>query len=192
MSRLLPMMFSLSVLVTLPATAANYFKCVGPDGSVIFSDTECPDSAQVVTEKTLKSGSLTGHVEGGPFQDGRNDLSLEQMLQIRSQLAEVISSLSPLKVAAAEHRASTGEWAGTLENLGFDSRKMSSSLIRNVRLGRSGSIIAQLDKSLGAEKMVVLNPREVLDGSQLEWECAANFSPLIMEKLDCESRKIQQ
>lgn len=192
MSRLLSLIACLSALIAQPAGAANYFKCVGPDGSVIFSDTECPESAQVVTEKTLKAGTLTGHVEGSPYQDGQNKLSLEEMIQLRSQLAEVISSLSPVKVAAAEHRANSGEWATQLESLGFDSRNMRSSLIHNVRLGRAGAIIAQLDKSLGSDKLVVLNPHEVLDGSQLEWECAANFSPLIMEKLNCVSRKIQQ
>ena len=64
--------------------AANYFKCIGPDGGIIFSDTECPDRSEVVTEKTLKSDALTGHIERDAFEEAPSDLSLEEMLLVLS------------------------------------------------------------------------------------------------------------
>lgn len=172
--------------------AANYFKCKGPDGSTIFSDTECPDSSEVLTEKTLKAGALTGHVENAQFHDKKPKLSLEEMLQLRAQLAQALGSLNPLKLAAVEHRMSNGEWARQMQDLGFEPKTMKSSDISKVKLGKSGSIIANLDAHFGDGKLLVLTPTEVLGGTQYEWQCAANFSPLIMEKLPCESRKIHQ
>lgn len=172
--------------------AANYFKCVGPDGGIIFSDTECPDSSEVITEKTLKSGTLTGHVENAAFQEPQTELDLEEMLLLRARLSEVLTSLNPIKIAAEEHQLSSGEWPQTLHELGFDSREMTSSAIKQLRLGKTGKIIANLKPDFGDAKLIVLSPQSILGGTQFEWECAANFSPLIMEKLPCESRKIHQ
>jgi len=197
-----PPIFRLSTLPLLAASfclcaapqlmAANYFKCKGPDGSTIFSDTECPESSEILTEKTLKAGALTGHVENAQFHDKKPQLSLEEMLELRAQLAQALGSLNPLKLAAVEHRMGNGEWARKVEDLGFQSETMKSSDISKVKLGKSGSIVANLDPHFGAGKLLVLTPTEVLGGTQYEWQCAANFSPLIMEKLPCESRKIHR
>ena len=180
------------LLASFGLNAANYFKCIGPDGGIIFSDTECPDSSEVVTEKTLKSDALTGHVERSAFEETQADLSLEEMLLMRAQLADVITTLNPIRVAIEEHRLSSGDWAKSLHDLGFDPVDMTSSAIKQLRIGKQGKIIAKLVPSFGNAKLMVMSPQEIFGGTQYEWDCAANFSPLIMDKLPCESHKIHQ
>jgi len=196
---IIPLRFATVAAATLilaissaPVQSANYFKCVRPDGSVIFSDTECPTETEVLTEKTLKAGSLTGHIGQGPYSDGQDNISLADMLKLRTQLTEVLTALAPIKTASTEYHLSQNAWPPYLETLGFDPARMNNAHIKTVLLSRSGSIIARLREEFGDGKMVVLTPHEAMDGTQVEWDCAANFSPLIMNELSCDSRKIHE
>jgi len=178
-----------TILTTPGADAANYFKCKDEAGNVTFSDTECPSESEVLTEKTVRKDTLSGHLSKDAFQDG-SGMSLEAMLKLRQQLAQALSALAALKTASAEYYLSEGSWAPRLESLGFDPALTSSEQIESVKLGRQGELVAKLRDSLGADKMVVLSPHEAMDGTLIEWDCAANFSPLVMSDMACESRKI--
>lgn len=186
------LIFGSLLALNAPVWAASYFKCVGPDGSIIFSDTECPDEAEIVTEKTLKPGALNGRIGQEVYNDGNTSMSLDEMIKMRGRLAEGLASLSTIKMAITEYQAMQADWPHSLQDIGFDSERMNSQYIENVGVGQNGAIIANLRENFGEGKIIVLTPRNVMDGTQLEWDCAANFSPLLMQELSCESRKIYQ
>ncbi len=181
-----------ALFIQLTATtthAAGYFKCKDENGNIIFSDTECPTEAEILTEKTLRADALTGRFAPEAYQ-GDGNMSLEDMLKMRHQLGEALAAMAPIKMAASEHYLSQAEWPGQLEAMGFDPDRTNSEHIDSVVIGQDGKLIAKLRDSLGEDKMIVLSPREAMDGTLIEWDCAANFSPILMNELSCESRKI--
>ncbi len=175
--------------LSAPGEAAGYFKCKDASGSIIFSDTECPDESEILTEKTVRPDAVTGHFSSEAYQDNSN-MSLEDMLKLRQQLGQALNAITPIKIAIAEHYLQQNEWPQRLEALGFDPGETNSEQIDSVIIGQDGALVAKLRDSMGADKMIVLSPRETMDGTLIEWGCAANFSPLMMNDLSCESRKI--
>ncbi len=176
-------------MISTPGEASNYFKCKDENGNIIFSDTECPDESEILTEKTVRPGSFTGRFSSDAYQDGSN-MSLQDMLQLRQKLGEALTAITPIKIMMADYYLQQQEWPEKLEALGFDPRQTNSEQIDSIKIGEEGAVIARLRESLGTNKMIILSPHEAMDGTLIEWDCAANFSPLLMNDLSCESRKI--
>lgn len=172
-----------------PAEAAGYFKCKDTNGRIIFSDIECPIESEVLTEKTVSADAVTGRFSSEPYVDD-SDMSLEDMFKLRSHLSQAMSDITPIKLAITEHYLQNEAWPKHLNELGFDPGQTNSERIDSIKIGEEGAVVAMLNDSLGADKMIVLSPNEAMDGTLIEWECAANFSPLLTNGLSCEARNI--
>ncbi len=176
-------------VISASLNASGYFKCKDAEGNIIFSDTECPVEAEVLTEKTVRANAVTGRFSSQPYIDDSN-MDLQDMLKLRSQLAEALSDMTPVKLAATEFYLQQDQWPENLEALGFNPKQTNSEQIHSVELGQHGALVAKLRESFGADKMIVLSPSEAMDGTVIKWNCAANFSPLLTNELSCESRNI--
>lgn len=182
-------LFAFLHFTSAPSEAATYFKCKDPEGKIIFSDTECPDESEVLTEKTANPSNITGRFSPEPYQDGSN-MNLHDMLQLRQQLGQALSAIVPIKMALVEYYLQQEEWPIELEAMGFDPEQTNSEQVESVVIGKEGTLIAKLRNSLGQDKMIVLSPHEAMDGTLIEWDCAANFSALLLNDMSCESRNI--
>lgn len=176
-------------IISAPVNASGYFKCKDANGNIIFSDTECPVEAEILTEKTVRTDAVTGRFGSEPYLDDSN-MDLQDMLKLRAHLAEALSDLTPVKLAATEFYLQQEQWPENLEALGFNPKQTNSEQIDSVKVGQQGTLIARLQESFGTNKMIVLSPSEAMDGTVIKWNCSANFSPLLTNELSCESRNI--
>ncbi len=171
----------LSLLIySLPLHAGSIIKCRAADGSITFADTRCPDGQAQLSKKSYqtrrlhKQTSQKNLAKGPEFPAEENPPPIPRML-FQSKFAQVLTSLQSVKLGVIEYYMYRGSWPASLQDLGFDTREMTSSLIDNTAISEEGRISVQLNSELGEKKEVWLYPSLVMGGTQIEWSCYTNF-----------------
>lgn len=173
-------------VISLGTQGASLHKCRSSDGRLYYSDVPCPAQTETVHKGKLNSSDSD---VPEPAPTPRN------IETIRPQFAAALASLSGLRTAVLEHYMSNGKWPNHLLQMGFTPESMNSSLIDEVRMSNyEGEIEATLNKkTFGKDKKIVLTPKPILGGSQMEWQCATNINKQLlgtdMHPL-CESKKL--
>jgi hypothetical protein len=75
-----------------------------------------------------------------------------------------------------DYYSTNGSWPTQLSDLGFDQDSMTSSTVDSVKIGANGEFLAELNNTLGDNKLLVFRPNSVMDGTSIEWTCYANFT----------------
>lgn len=178
-------LFLLFFLLLGPAGAmgGSLFKCKGPDGGMIFSDSPCPENAEQlehtriepepVEPVELPEDGISGDVPGLPAP---MPPEVSEAYQYAAQFTQALSSLSPVKMSVAQYYARNGAWPKSLGAMGFDEKTMRSKQIERVDIRRGGEIRARLDREIfGKKRKISLTPKPVMGGMQIEWRCEANI-----------------
>lgn len=197
----MPQLIIIVLILAFPSSVFAAYKCTDTNGRVAYQDQPCVEGA-VEKEIRLYSPPEQGVSDGVfrpkvsadpsvsddemPFLDGSSML-------LRTRLASVLSSLSPIKIRVIEYYYNTGVWPQKLKDIDLDKDEMTSREINTIVLGDEGGIYAYLDEQFGEDKKVVLMPKRVMGGTSVEWECFANFSDKKLANRGralCESRVI--
>lgn len=94
----------------------------------------------------------------------------------RAAVAQVIASLSMIKVMLMEHYLSTGKYPENIEILGLKKEEMNDGrYIEQVGLLRNGIILAKLSGFFGVGKLLALVPESIMGGTQVRWQCVSNI-----------------
>lgn len=109
-----------------------------------------------------------------------------------ARLAQVVQTLTPLRITLMEHFQYNGEWPASIEDLGLDPNRLHARGIEKVELLPGGGIRAHLSAEFGAGRTLDLIPAEEMDGLSMRWNCRTNLPGELtatMVGLDCRSRQ---
>ncbi len=172
-------------LVSYPAYSGSIIKCEGADGSITFADTRCPANQVQTAKKTyqqrkaVKQTSQKNLEKAAEFPDDGSTPRMSGYF-VQSQLAQVFSSIMPIKLSMTEYFMVSGRWPEKLQDMRFNPADMTSSLIDATELDRQGRLNIKLNKQFGENKAIWLYPKMVMGGTQIEWLCYANFPKNIL------------
>ncbi len=185
------------LLYSMPLHAGSIIKCRAADGSITFADTRCPDGQAQLSKKSHqtrrlhKQTSQKNLAKGAEFPAAEHPPKIPRML-FQSKFAKVLASLHSVKLGVIEYYLYRGRWPASLQDLGFDRKEMTSSLIDNTAISEEGRISVDLNPELGEDKQVWLYPRLVMGGTQVEWNCYTNFPAELLQGMAgtslCQSR----
>ncbi len=171
----------LSLLLLSPALhAGSIIKCRAADGSITFADTRCPAGQAQLSKKSYqtrrlhKQTSQKNLAKGPEFPATDNPPKIPRTL-FQSKFVKLLTSLQSVKLGVIEYYMYHASWPASLQDLGFASEEMTSSLIDNTAISKEGRINVELNPELGENKEVWLYPRLVMGGTQVEWSCYTNF-----------------
>lgn len=202
----MPQLIIIVLILAFPSSVFAAYKCTDTNGRVGYQDQPCAEGAvekeirlYSPPEQGVSNGAFKPKVSADPaVSDG--DVSGDKMsfvdessMLLRTHLAGVLSSLSPIKIRVIEYYYNTGVWPQKLKDIDLDKDEMTSREINTIVLGDEGGIYAYLDEQFGEDKKVVLMPKRVMGGTSVEWECFANFSVKRLAyrgRALCESRAI--
>lgn len=109
-----------------------------------------------------------------------------------AQLANVVQTLTPLRIMLMEHYQYNGEWPDSVEALGLEPDRLHARGIEKVELLTGGGIRAHLSADFGAGRTLDLVPTEEMDGLSMRWDCRTNLPGELtttMVGLNCRSRQ---
>lgn len=188
-------LFSL-LLVALPMQASAFYKCDDGQGEISYQKYPCGPTA---TQKQVRVyvPKQTGLENTSEFtgDDTATPASTpdQSAIQLYSEISTAIASLTPIKMSAMEYHSMNGSWPKKLADIRLNKKAMKSRHIESVKLAKQGRIIAHLNKRFGSNKKIILKPKEVLGGTNLEWVCYANFTKSALSynnRAICESKNI--
>jgi len=196
---MLPRIIAFVTLATLAAyaSASSLYKCQSANGRFVYSDTPCRKDAETIYKKQ-SSPDISGSVGRDEFVEPDKTGESEAQADVtaayvfRARFVSAMSSLAPIKVASTEYHMTQGKWPRDLQELGLDSKTVNSSLVDRVTIKDGGAIVADLNQSFGTRKKIVLTPKVVMGGTQVEWSCASNFTSAQLggpQKI-CDSRNV--
>jgi len=186
----------ITALLLLPIQASAFYKCSDNQGGISYQKAPCSGAS---TQKKVhvyipKKSGIENSSEFTEAKPAGSEQSTEQSKAIMlSKLSAAINSLAPIKASSAQYFHMNGHWPKKLSDIGVDKKSVKSSHINAVKLNKKGGIVAQLNSSYGENKKVLLQPKNILGGTNLEWTCYANFTKAAMffnNHSICESRKI--
>jgi len=188
-----------AALTTLAAyaSASSLYKCQSANGRFVYSDTPCRKDAETIYKKQ-SSPDISGSVGRDEFVEPDKTGESESQADVtaayvfRARFVSAMSSLAPIKVASTEYHMTQGKWPRDLQALGLDPKTVNSSLVDRVIIKDGGAIVADLNQSFGMRKKIVLTPKVVMGGTQVEWGCASNFTSVQLggpQKI-CDSRNV--
>lgn len=188
-------LFSL-LLVAIPMQASAFYKCDDGLGEISYQNHPCSPTAtqkkvRVYIPKQTGMENATEYTEENTTTN--TSTANQPAMQLYSEISTAVASLTPIKMSAAEYHNMNGSWPKKLSDIRLDKKAMTSRHIESVKLAKQGQIIAHLNKSFGSNKKIILKPKEVLGGTNLEWTCYANFvksSLSYNNRSICESKNI--
>ena len=194
---MLPRIIAFTTVFTLAASASasSLYKCQSASGRFVYSDTPCRKDAETIYKKQ-SSPEISGSVGRDEFVEPEkaeaSGPDVTAAYVFRARVVSAISSLAPIKVASTEYHMAQGKWPKDLNDLGLDPKTVTSSLVDQVFIKDGGAIVANLNQSFGTHKKIVLTPKVVMGGTQVEWSCASNFTSAQLggPQRICESRNV--
>jgi len=176
---------ALLLLLGLNAQAGSIIKCQAADGSITFADTRCPAGHSQLSKKSHQQRRLSNKTslknlqKGSEFPDDETTTQIPRLL-FQARFSQILSSLTPIKFSMIEYYLYRGKWPQKLEEVGFKTTQMTSSLIRATNLSDAGRLQVKLALEFGDNKELWLYPRSVMGGTQVEWDCYTNFPPNLL------------
>ncbi|MCG8060000.1 MAG: DUF4124 domain-containing protein [Candidatus Thiodiazotropha endolucinida] len=169
----------IALLVLLPflilnhAMAGKFYKCTDENGEIQYQQVACnstikQDTVHVYTGPKYRSQLGPKLMNDDEYIAQEDEPALTNRFKFQSELAQVLSLLSPIKMAVINFYMMNGSWPETPQALGFNQDNLKSSQIKQV-----------------------LAPFPVMDGTNFEWQCLANFPAQALELSGnslCESR----
>ncbi len=140
----------------------------------------------VVAFLLLGRSSLQPSFSSSPSDD-QETLADFSHFKRKAILANVLTSIAPLKVMLAEYYVDRGEYPKTLNEIGLSRNKIKSGKgINDLILAEKGSIVVKVDGLAGDNLMIMLFPKMTMGGMGFEWGCKTNFSGYLSgcEKID--------
>ncbi|MET0107993.1 MAG: pilin [Candidatus Thiodiazotropha sp.] len=185
-----------SFLILNHAMAGKFYKCTDENGEIQYQQTACnstikQDTVHVYTGSKYHSQLGSTLMNDAEYIAQEDEPALINRFKFQSELNQVLSLLSPIKMAVMEFYMMNGSWPETPQAMGFNQDNLKSSQIKQVLMGDKGAIVTWLNSNFGKEKKLVLAPIPVMDGTNFEWQCLANFPAQAMELSGnrlCESR----
>ena len=188
--------YLLLTALLLPLQASALYKCSDGQGEISYQKAPCSATS---TQKKVhvyvpkKSGMENGSEFTEEKLTDREQATEQSKTIMLSKLSAAIHSLAPIKMSSTQYYQLNGHWPKKLSDIGIDKKSAQSSHINAVKLNKKGGIVAQLNDSYGDNKKVLLQPKNTLGGTNLEWTCYANFTKAAMSFNNhsiCESRQI--
>ncbi len=172
-------------VIASPAWAGSIIKCQSADGAITYSDSRCPAGYQQVSKKTyqqrrLQADTSIKNLESAAEYPADSSESTLPPLVFQSRFAQALSASSAIKVSMMEYYLYHGKWPESLEAMGLDSRRMTSSQIDATEIAEQGRIRFKLSRDFGDNKEIWLSPTEVMGGTQIEWRCFSNFPAALL------------
>ncbi|MEW8684093.1 MAG: DUF4124 domain-containing protein [Candidatus Thiodiazotropha endolucinida] len=192
----------IALLVLLPflilnhAMAGKFYKCTDENGEIQYQQVACnstikQDTVHVYTGPKYRSQLGSTLMNDDEYIAQEDEPALTNRFKFQSELTQVLSLLSPIKMAVINFYMMNGSWPETPQAMGFNQDNLKSSQIKQVLMGDKGAIVTWLSGNFGIEKKLVLAPFPVMDGTNFEWQCLANFPAQALELSGnslCESR----
>jgi len=98
----------------------------------------------------------------------------------QSVFAQVLASISPIKILMIEYYYMTGKYPSTFEEIGLKRTDMSSGkYIDDMVIGEKGALIVKPTQELGDGVIIALIPKETMGGMSMEWDCETSYSDSI-------------
>ncbi len=181
---------SLLLALSLPASAATLYHCVGPTGSSIFKDQPCAANEQLKAKQVSADAPRPAaiNVRTEPVQpelavgvekeeDGLAATLLAPLraYQARAHISEGLMVASQVKLAVAEYYASNGKLPSSNKELDLpEAREYQRNAIKALAVTKGGVINVQFNEKSGVENGIV---RLVPDVSKLHmgmgWSCVS-------------------
>lgn len=93
------------------------------------------------------------------------------------EFTQVIVLLQPLKITMLEHYSMYDEWPSTFKQLHLNPDDMNDGkFVDQIKLGKDGLIFAFLSSTFGKDKYLSLQPKSIMGGMNIRWECVTNLS----------------
>jgi hypothetical protein len=177
-----PMQLIILILVFASSTvsAGSIIKCQAADGSITYADSRCPAGQQQLSKQSHQQvrrqskASIKNLQKGAEFPESGKLARIPRLL-FQTRFSQALSSLMVLRNPLVEYYIYRGQWPRHLEDIGLDSKQMTSSQIVVTELAERGRLKAQLKPEFGDDKVIWLYPKEVMGGTQIEWTCYSNF-----------------
>ncbi|MBW9265086.1 MAG: pilin [Candidatus Thiodiazotropha sp. (ex. Lucinisca nassula)] len=178
------------------ALAGKFYKCTNENGEIQYQQVACNSTIKQDTVNVYTGPKYRSQLGSPPMGDAEyvaqgNEPALTNRFKFQSELTQVLSLLSPIKMAVIEFYMMNGSWPETPQAMGFNQDNLKSSQIKQVLMGDKGAIVTWLSSNFGKEKKLVIAPFPVMDGTNFEWQCLANFPAQALELSGnrlCESR----
>lgn len=174
-----PLFLSPSVL------AGSIIKCEAADGSISFADTRCRSgqkqlSIQLHKERRVKKQTTQQNLEkAAEFPDDNSQKNLPAYI-FKAKFVQALSSSTSIKMSMVEYFLYRGRWPKKMEDMGYQVKDMTSSLITGTEVSKQGRFSIKLAEEFGDEKAIWFYPNLVMGGSQIEWTCYSNFPVSIL------------
>ena len=193
---LLSLLFLLS---SNPALAKKFYKCTNEEGELVYQQVACDshisqETVNVFTAPEHRSQLGSKLMGEGEYIPEENEPAIAGKMMFQSRLSSVLSLLTPIKFQIQQYYMMNGEWPEKPQQLGLNQENLKSADITEVLFGDQGAIVASLSDNFGTGKRVVLAPQLVMDGTNMEWQCMANFpaqSMITAGMKMCESRSLR-
>lgn len=162
------------IVASMPMQASAFYKCTDNDGETTYQNTPCIDgsSSEQVRVYLPKDTDLDKDSE---YIDSQVSDPQSKAILL-SKFNAALLSLTPLRLSSRQYYQLQGRWPEKLKDINIDKKSMQSQYIDAVDLDKNGSIIARLNAGFGNKKQIILQPKTVLGGTDMEWHCYANFS----------------
>ena len=170
----------MTILLALPAWSGSIIKCRAADGSITFADTRCPAGHEQLSKKSyqqrrLQQKTSIKNLESGSEYPASEATGKIPTLVFQGRFAQAMSSANTLKMSLIEYFIYRDKWPASLEDLGMDPASMTSSQIDATEITDQGRLRLKLNADFGDNKEIWLYPKEVMGGTQIEWNCFSNF-----------------
>ncbi len=93
------------------------------------------------------------------------------------KFTQVFHQITPIKVVIHEFYVTYGHYPESLDELGFNAKSFDTGeLIRGIQLSKTGEIRIDLNsETFGKRKHLILSPKEIMGGMNIEWSCSSNL-----------------
>lgn len=179
-----------SLLVSQAAFGLSVIKCQDAEGAIAYAEAMCPPGHTQVTKikyneyRAAKSVSHKSLEKGAEFPEQEQPLPRTSIKLFQSRLTQALGSVSAVKTSMKEYYLTQGKWPGTLKDLGFAARDMTTDFITKTEVTPKGQISITLDDVFGENKEVWFYPKLEMGGTQMKWVCYANFpNSLLHDKI---------
>ncbi len=176
----------LTIGVAPAGHAAKLYQCQDHAGETTFRDTPCAAGEETVRTRAMHPRASEPPADATPQAPAGTQVQPAGIAGTHLQLAnlaQALSSLTPIKLLVTEYYQINGRWPAKLEELGFEPSTMHNQQISGVDLQPGGAIHAELTDLFGSRKRLTLRPRSAMGGTQLEWSCTANLPAQTLARL---------
>ena len=100
----------------------------------------------------------------------------------KAKFSQANAELSVIKMLVVEHYHMTGQYPGSLSELGFNEKSFDTGeYIQAIQFSKKGAIQATLMESIfGEDKILILTPKFTMGGMNMHWKCTSNLEKRIL------------